>query len=94
MKYGITSDREDWTDRDIIVTIFSDGTAGVRNKNEYLTPRRSPLHKAIKNAENWLKQEGHPYERIMIHLLTGDEASDESQRSPSKNKTPHDGGAE
>lgn len=82
MKYGITSDREDWTDRDIIVTIFSDGTARVRNKDEYLTPLRSPLHKAIKNAENWLRQEAHHYQRIMIHLLIGDEASDESERSP------------
>ncbi|MGO1163517.1 hypothetical protein ACTOV4_16415 [Brucella sp. C7-11G] len=72
MKYGISSDQEDWTDRDIIVTIFNDGTARVRNKDDYLTPRRTPLHKAIKNAENWLSQEALHYQRIMIHLMDSD----------------------
>ncbi|MEN5277442.1 hypothetical protein ABE527_10865 [Brucella sp. TWI432] len=73
MKYGVTSDQEDWTDRDIIVTLFSDGTACPRNKAKYLSHKRTPVHEAIKNAETWLAQEAHQYERIIIHLMDGAE---------------------
>lgn len=71
MKYGITSDEEDWTDRDIIVTIFNDGTSCPRNKAGYLSHRRSPVHDAVKHAEQLLKDQAHKYERIIIHLLDG-----------------------
>lgn len=73
MKYGVTSDQEDWTDRDIIVTLFSDGTACPRNKAGYLSDKPTPIRDAIKNAETWLTQEAHQYERIIIHLMDGAE---------------------
>ncbi|MCL8000223.1 hypothetical protein M8994_18490 [Brucella sp. 21LCYQ03] len=73
MKYGVTSDQEDWTDRDIIVTLFSDGTACPRNKAVYLSHKRTSVSEAIKNAETWLAQEAHQYERIIIHLMDGAE---------------------
>lgn len=73
MKYGITSDQEDWTDRDIIVSIFNDGTACPRNKAGYLSHRRSPVQDAIQHAEQLLRNEAHKYKRIIIHLLDGAE---------------------
>jgi len=73
MKYDVTTDNSEWTDRDIIVTLFSDGTACPRNKDVYLNHKRTSVSEAIKNAETWLAQEAHQYERIIIHLMDGAE---------------------
>ncbi|MCL7998395.1 hypothetical protein M8994_09085 [Brucella sp. 21LCYQ03] len=73
MKYGITSDQEDWTDRDIIVTMFSDGTACPRNKAGYISHKRTSLGDSIQTAEKILVDEAHKYHRIIIHLLDGAE---------------------
>lgn len=73
MKYDVTTDNSEWTDRDIIVTMFSDGTACPRNKAGYLSHKRTSVHEAIKNAETWLAQGAHKYERIIIHLIDGAE---------------------
>lgn len=77
MKYDVTTDNYEWTDRDIIVTFFSDGTACPRNKAGYLSPKRKTVHEAIKDAETWLSQEVHRYERIIIHLLDGADLPDD-----------------
>ncbi|OYR13023.1 hypothetical protein [Brucella thiophenivorans] len=71
MKYDVTTDNSEWTDRDIIVKLFSDGTASPRNKVGYVSDKRSPVRDAIKNAETWLTQEAQQYERIIIHLMDG-----------------------
>lgn len=73
MKYDVTTDNSEWTDRDIIVTLFSDGTACPRNKAVYLSHKRTSVSEAIKNAETWLALEAHQYKRIIIHLMDGAE---------------------
>ncbi|MGU3575963.1 hypothetical protein ACLBWZ_10550 [Brucellaceae bacterium C25G] len=70
MTYVITSDQRDWTGRDIIVTIFADGTATPRNKEIYLSHKRTSVSEAIQIAKTWLALEGDLYDRIVIYLTT------------------------
>lgn len=69
MKYPVTTDNREWTDRDIIVTLFSDGTACPRrNVTEESKPRTS-LKQALLDAETWLSQERIHFDRVIIHLM-------------------------
>lgn len=73
MKFTIIEDRREASARDIIVEVFSDGSASVYSN--YLGDREltTKYDEAIKNAERWLERERdlNNYDRIVIYAHDG-----------------------